>query len=702
METFEISIVDASGNTVTVEDEDGNTVEATSRYSLAAYVNATGNTLAKALYAFGTALRIYYPVREDNYQISEITLFGEDLRNYTIAADIDSPSEYYVAEELQALLYTKAGYWLEIVPSSQADKSILINLRTKTGADGFSVSFTEGRIEVICEYETLIYENTIAFFKNKLAAVGKIDFTDSDNYSKNIRDIFYSDFGAVGDGVTDDSEAIRAAHEYANKIGHTVCADPDAIYYIGPMTNHITIQTDVKWSTAQFIIDDTVIAPEDAARIVKLFNVSYSSNAITFNFSSNVIIAINQAGGIDADTITKLDLGLGYPAHVQITNADHKNYIRYGANANAGASQQEVILIDEYGNIDPSTPFMFDYEKVTSIVARKTDALPITIEGGIFTTKANRAPSAYTQYLRNIQVTRPNTTVKNITHYITDEGETGAPYDGFLKVHLAYNVSFVDCTLSGHKIYKNASGTGMGTYDISATSSINISWKNCTQTNFFSNEATEATTKNTHWGIMGSSYCKNLSFDSCRLTRFDAHAGVYNVDIRNTEMIHITIVGGGTVNVEDTTIYNNVGIQLRTDYGNFWHGDVNLKNVSFRNSSAVSLITCTWYNHDFGYPTALPENITVDGLTLKTEADVHMFSSSFVALTNDILKDSFEVSSVDENGETIIETVPNVNKMTPTKTITIKNNTAGYNIILPDKELYPFFADCEYNVISAE
>jgi len=697
MEAFTISIVDENGNTVTTTDESGNTVEVISDYSLAAYVNATGNMLAKSLYAFGTALRAYRPLNKDDYQISEITLFGENIEDYTIAADIDNPTEYYVAEEIQALIYTKSGYWLAIVPSSEATNSIVVTLRAKTGADGFSVIFEEGRIELICEYEALMHENALTFFRQKLATIGSVNFDESDNFTKNIRDIYYKDFGAVGDGVADDSEAIRAAHEYANKIGHTVCADPDAVYYIGPMTSHITIQTDVNWGNAKFIIDDSKIAPEDAARGVRIFNISGGSSKTYTSSTSETIAAINAAGGLDAQTVTKIDMGFGRAVMLQLFNDNHKNYIRYGANANSGAVQQEVILVDAEGNIDPSTPLMFDYEAVTRITVREIDASPITIQGGIFTTIANSAPCAYTQYARNIQVTRPNTTVKNITHYITGEGETGAPYDGFLKVHLAYNVVFEGCELSGHKIYYNASGTGMGTYDISAAYSINVTWKNCTQTNFFSNEATESTTKNTHWGIMGSSYCKNLSFENCRLTRFDAHAGVYNVNIKDCEMIHITIVGAGDVLVEDTTIYHNAGIQLRTDYGSFWHGDIMLKNISFRNTTEVDLVTGAWYNHDFGYPTAFPTSITVDGVTLKKNANINVFKSSFVTVTNNILKDSFETPVLDndgnETGET--QTIPNVNKTSPPESITVKN-TGEYTVVFPDKELYPFFADCEY------
>ena len=43
----------------------------------------------------------------------------------------------------------------------------------------------------------------------------------------------YEDFGAVGDGVTDDFDAIEAAHNYANANGLEVKTKSDATYYVG-------------------------------------------------------------------------------------------------------------------------------------------------------------------------------------------------------------------------------------------------------------------------------------------------------------------------------------------------------------------------------------------------------------------------------------------------------------------------------------
>ncbi len=42
----------------------------------------------------------------------------------------------------------------------------------------------------------------------------------------------YSDFGAKGDGRTNDIEALIRAHEYANERGVPVRGDEGAVYYI--------------------------------------------------------------------------------------------------------------------------------------------------------------------------------------------------------------------------------------------------------------------------------------------------------------------------------------------------------------------------------------------------------------------------------------------------------------------------------------
>ena len=68
--------------------------------------------------------------------------------------------------------------------------------------------------------------------------------------------VTYEEFGAVGDGKTDDQKAIIAAHEAANKKGLPVRACDGKTYYIGKGTATAEICTDVDFGTASFVIDD--------------------------------------------------------------------------------------------------------------------------------------------------------------------------------------------------------------------------------------------------------------------------------------------------------------------------------------------------------------------------------------------------------------------------------------------------------------
>jgi len=53
---------------------------------------------------------------------------------------------------------------------------------------------------------------------------------------------------------------------------------------------------------------------------------------------------------------------------------------------------------------------------------------------------------------------------------------------------------------------------------------INISFINVSQTNDIGDPA--------YWGSRAEHYCKNLLFDTCTLSSFDAHMGVANATIR--------------------------------------------------------------------------------------------------------------------------------------------------------------------------
>ena len=632
--------------------------------------------------------RVVYPTQsvsvvQDDYQVNKITLFGKDIRDYSIAYDKKCSETLFAANKLQTLLYEKTGYWLPVVDKESADKAIFINLVEKTDGDGLYATFEDGRITFDVEYTTSIKKEINDFFEDALSkSSGTLAFDADDSFTRNVRDVFYKDFGTVGDGITNDADAIFAAHQYAYQGGHKkIIAEAGKTYYIGYLASEIPIICDVDWTDAKFIIDDSVIKVGTNVPTNAIFNIEslYSSKSITAA-NSDRITRINEEGGIDKDKITVFDLGLGYPAMIRVYNSTHKNYIRYGPNKNAGMNQCEIIIVDENGNIDKSTPFLFDYEKVTSVTVYRIEDEPITVRGGEFTTVANKAGLS-NSFFRGINVSRSNVTVTGLRHYVTGEGEKGAPYSAFLQTSGAYNVMISDCVFTAHKTYYNSNGVGSGTYDISAKYSVKVTWKNCTQSNFYRDDGSY---NSSVWGIMGSNVSKNLTYDGCLLNRFDAHTGVVNATVKGTTIKHIRIVGGGTFRLESSHVYNTTLISLREDYGGFWHGDVIIKNITVHAGGALSLFNNTWYNHDFGYVTALPRRITVDGLTVLGTNIVRLFSPSFAASTDKILEDEFV-------NETSGETTPNVNKTLPTESVVLKNIADGINFILPTE--YEFFKD---------
>lgn len=412
----------------------------------------------------------------------------------------------------------------------------------------------------------------------------------------------YSDFGAKGDGKTDDIDFIAAAHEIANQQGFSVKADDAATYYISGKNRTAIIETDTDFGTAAFIIDDTDVQNRNAS----VFMVS--SNQQAFELEGVSSLKRNQQ---------KIDVSLPENCLISVTDSNIKRYIRYGANQNNGSAQTDIFIVDKNGNVDMDAPIIWDFDRITEITALPIDETTLTITGGRFTTIANKAESKYTYYSRGIAIRRSNVIVDGLEHRITGEGDHGAPYGGFINISNCAYVTVRNTILTGHKTYQTIGAAGvqvsMGTYDISIGRALNISFVNCSQTNNINDSK--------YWGIMGSNYCKNLLYDNCTFSRFDAHMGVANATIRNSTLGHqgINAIGSGTFIVENSTIRGRTLINLRSDYGSTWQGEFLIRNCVFvpadgRPTTASLIGGSNSGQHDFGYTCYMPERITIENL----------------------------------------------------------------------------------------
>ncbi|TKC04285.1 hypothetical protein [Pedobacter frigoris] len=414
----------------------------------------------------------------------------------------------------------------------------------------------------------------------------------------------YSDFGAKGDGKTDDIDAIAEAHAFANLHGLPVKADSGATYYIGGKDRTAFIQTDTDFGTAAFIIDDTDVKNRDAS----VFTVSSSQKP----FKPETISSIKR-------NQQKVSLPLPGPCLITVTNSNLKQYVRFGLNQNKGSSQTDIFVVDKNGNVDMNAPIIWDFKQITDITALPIDEHLLKITGGHFTTIANKAESKYTYYNRNIAVRRSHVLIEGLQHHIKGEGEQGAPYGGFINIANCAYITVKNTVLTGHKTYSTIGAAGkpvsMGTYDLSVNHAVNVSFVNCSQTNDIDD--------NKYWGILGSNFCKNLLYDSCTLSRFDAHQGVANATIRNSILGHMGInaIGSGLLTIENSTVRGRSFVNLRPDYGSTWQGELVIRNCIFipagGKSISASLISGSYSGqHNFGYTCYMPKRITIENLQI--------------------------------------------------------------------------------------
>ncbi len=544
--------------------------------------------------------------------LDEITVNGVSIDDYSVITP-DSTDVIYdnAAETLCNEFYKACGKKLS--EKGKNGKGFTIEAALNDG-DIFTLKVENGNVIIKGCTNAGISRGISAFADEILLnSKGSYDFKDGYEYRKIFSDyVTYEDFGAVGDGKTDDFEAIIKTHEYANENGLSVFADEAATYYIGGANKTAYIMTDTDWSSANFIIDDTNVENRSAW----IFNIapSKASTDITDKLSPLKSDAENIGTSLESKSL------------VVLTDSNVKRYIRKGANQNSGSNQADVIIVDENGNISPDTPLIWDFDSVTSAAAYPIDTETLTVKGGKFTTVANNAPSEYNYYARGILVKRSNTVIDGIYHDIINEGKTGSPYSAFISLSYCADVTVKNSTFSGHKKYFTIGSAGtsvaMGTYDLGGSMAVNAKFINCNQTNDI--------TDIDYWGIAGTNYCKNLVYDGCALSRFDAHQGVLNATIINSVLGHhgIKLIGSGTALIENTTVLAEDFVDLRPDYGSTWNGEMIIRNCKFYPTGISSHIINAENSedHDFGYTCYLPQKIEVDGLYVHRIGRNYLFS----------------------------------------------------------------------------
>ena len=661
------------------------------------------------------------------YFINSVKVGGKSVEDFGIVYDLDGMGDFNtgVINTFTENFYLQTGLYLpEREAEVDGENNIVFrysdNIVKDTDGLGFLVYVEDGSLYVECSFANSFESAFAKFAKEEIYdKMGDISFPDTYTYTKQrVSEVCYDDFGAFGDGRTDDYAAIKATHEFANQCGQTVVANPSKIYYVADIPENVWIKTNVDHKGAKFIINDVGdSAYENRSNFLFYFGTDEGEwldrKTIQERYGDGKDVTLKYGDTSIPWLAGKLDTR----CFIKVYNTTHKDFIRWGANVNSGSSRHETLVINPDGTLHEDTEVIWDYDLVDSMYITSADVEPLTFENGIYksiccrTVAATNFINVYKGYNRGIGVYRCNVTVKNIDHEMQDEplldyeskkyGNSASygdrnesyPYGGFVIVGNCFNTLVTDSYFDGHTTYyedKTTSATpvAMGSYDFTFSDSTHITFKNIEQHNETGLDDQK------YWGIMGSNFVKNLVYDKCNVSRFDAHAGFWNGKIINSTIgAYINVIGGGDLYIENVIRVGGGSsgfIDMRQDYGSTFNGDITIKDctylaLNYHNSAKgqsqsktsrdqVYVITSGWhesnlYDWDFGYTCYMPRTLTIDNFKCSAGScfiynDIAnaAFDSGYQITEKIIMRNMANMDICQSTGCTALRAIPVVNQ----------------------------------------
>ena len=423
---------------------------------------------------------------------------------------------------------------------------------------------------------------------------------------KNKGSIDYASFKELSSQKTnDDYYAIKAAHECANKYNLPVVVTKGEYNIYKNKTgsgdqDRIMVETSTNLGGSTIYIHDekNVI---NVNRVGKDYIYEIPGKYVdSFTFTpsaelsknGNFIIpdnikqkALNMVKGCenvkitDSTNVSKCITGF----YVYIEDLDPNRRIFKRSKENQDSPVSESFTVNLSNKIVEDIIWQYKGRNIKVIVS----AIPkkqLIFQNGIFKTIVSSKDVVDYEVKRGIKISRSNTRVTGIKHsYINTSRktvhETYYSYHNFYRFDMIANVNFYGSTVQGMWRLKPNDSTHYGSYDVHMTNVVNMKL-----TKIKVSETTESMKKD--YKILGGSYNKNITYDTCTLNRADTHRGVYNLTITNSTIGKrgILQIGYGKLTLENVKIEGTDGIiTLRHDYGY----DLYLPKVEFTKGSKI-------------------------------------------------------------------------------------------------------------------
>lgn len=467
--------------------------------------------------------------------------------------------------------------------------------------DGDIESYVDGWLDSHPEATTTVQDGSLTYKKLVAGTLGYVS---------------YDMFGAKLDGVSDDSAAVIAAHEFANDHGLPVIQRGGVLY----LNFSVNVKTSCYLDMTMIMDDNSVshayrIQPDDVS---------------TLTYSGTM-----QAG---ANGVTAPIAGLyGMSAVVTCENSTWSLGNREGTPSDAGQKwHTQLVAYDKQGNVISSGLYTentgdFVFTNVQSLAMKA-----IEFSG----------PKVVTRFADNsvnfktlVRCFRNNTVIRNIS--VENEGTTP-------NVQINNGGTLIALRYCANVIVENVNGLNHSDYPYPPATSNFSPYSYVYEAGICFNTTFRNINVNQGWGAGATFFVDNTYFENCNISRIDNHYGCFgNFIVRNCSFNGVSVVnlGYGNANVLiDGCRFHNVhrddgrAVKSRSDFSNRFSGRLAIKNTIFDCSTADTPIYILFNAANTGnFPNNQPEIIldNVKHITPSTVEKAYTITTDVDTITSD-------------------------------------------------------------------